>query len=381
MLRYLTAGESHGRGLLAILDGFPAGLKIDEDFINSELRARQCGYGRGKRMEIESDRVEIWGGTRGGFTIGSPLGLLIENRDFTIEELPPVTAPRPGHADLAGALKYAHRDIRNVLERASARETAARVALGALAQLLLREFSIRVESWVVSLGGVTAAEADEDERRVNLEKSLLNCPDPAAEKEMIEQIARAAAAGDTLGGVFQVAAVGVPPGLGSYAQADSRLDGRLALALMSIPAVKGVEIGAGFQMGELPGSRVHDEIVCGPAGPCRLTNRAGGIEGGVSNGETIAIRAVMKPIPTLGKPLRTVDLATGKPVTAARERSDVCALPAASVVGRAMAALVLAQAFLEKFGGDSLSEVRRNYSGYRETFRTTKDTKVTKENT
>jgi len=364
MLRYLTAGESHGRGLLAILDGFPAGLKIDEDFINTELQARQAGYGRGGRMKIESDRVEIWSGVRGGGTIGSPLGILIRNKDFKIEELPPVTAPRPGHADLAGAQKYGHRDIRNVLERASARETAARVALGAIAQLLLREFDIRVESWIESLGGIMIGETSEDERLANLRSSLLNCPDPAAEKKMLELIDRVIRDGDSLGGVFRVEVSGVPPGLGSYSQGDTRLDSRLASALMGIPAIKGVEIGLGFEASSFPGSLVHDEIIVAEDELRRTTNRAGGIEGGVSNGEKIIIRASMKPIPTLGKPLKTVDLKTGEPADAARERADVCALPAASVVGRAMTALELARAFLEKFGGDSMEEIGRNYRAY-----------------
>ncbi len=280
MLRYLTAGESHGRGLLAILDGFPAGLKIDEEFINAELQARQAGYGRGGRMKIESDRVEIWSGIRGGVSIGSPLGILIRNNDFKIDELPPVTAPRPGHADLAGAQKYGHRDIRNVLERASARETAARVALGAVTQLLLREFDIRVESWIEGLGGIMIGETSEEERMENLRSSLLNCPDPAAEKMMIELIDRVIRDGDSLGGIFRVEISGVPPGLGSYSQGDTRLDGSLASALMGIPAIKGVEIGPGFEMAHLSGSKVHDEIICTEDGFCRLTNRAGGIEGG-----------------------------------------------------------------------------------------------------
>lgn len=364
MLRYLTAGESHGRGLLAILDGLPAGLKIDGEFIDAELKARQGGYGRGGRMAIESDRAEIWAGVRAGVTIGSPLGLVIVNRDHTIDRLPPVTAPRPGHADLAGGIKYGHRDLRNVLERASARETAARTALGAVVQLLLKEFSITVESWITVLGGITVGSSTAEERRRNLAASRLNCPDPEAEKKMIELIDRTRESGDTLGGTFQVEITGAPAGLGSYSQGDTRLDGRLAAALMSIPAIKGVEIGSGFAAASRPGSEVHDVIACTEDGICRLTNRAGGIEGGVSNGEPIVIRAAMKPIPTLGRPLATVDLATGKPADAARERSDVCALAAASVVGRAAAALELARAFLEKFGGDSVEEIRRNYSGY-----------------
>ncbi len=361
MLTYLTAGESHGRGLIAILEGYPAGVKLDEGFINRELKARQSGYGRGGRMALESDRVEIWSGVRKGETIGSPLGLLIRNRDFRIEELPPVTAPRPGHADLAGAMKFGFPDSRNVLERASARETACRVALGALAQILLREFGIGLESRVVSLGGIAAAAPGGAGRPG---KSVLNCADPAAEKRMIAKIEEAKRAGDTLGGVFRVVARGVPPGLGSYTLSARRLDGRLAAALMSIPAIKGVEIGMGFAAAAVPGSAVHDEIA--PSGKVlrRSTNRAGGIEGGVSNGEEIVCFAAMKPIPTLMRPLRTVDLKTKRATSAAAERSDVCAVPAASVVGRAAVALVLAEAFLEKFGGDSLAEIRRNFNGY-----------------
>ncbi len=362
MLRYLTAGESHGRGLLAILEGMPAGLRIDEDFINNRLRQRQTGYGRGGRMEIEADRAEIWSGLRGGITIGSPLGVIIRNRDFKIDQLPPVTAPRPGHADLAGAVKYGHRDVRNVLERASARETAARVALGAVAELLLTDFDIEVTARVVSLGTVRAG----NESGEVPADSRLNCPDPEAEAKMIEEIDRARKNGDTLGGVFRVDALGVPPGLGDYSQPAARLDSRLAAALMSIPAIKGVEIGDGFMAAARRGSAVHDEIVREEGKLRRATNRAGGVEGGVSNGEAIILRAAMKPIPTLGRPLKTVDLKSGKEEDASRERADVCALPAASRVGRAVIALELARAFLEKFGGDSIEEIRRNYEGYRE---------------
>lgn len=362
MLTYLTAGESHGKGLIAILEGYPAGVKLDEGFINRELKARQSGYGRGGRMALESDRVEIWSGVRKGETIGSPIALLIRNRDFRIEELPAVTAPRPGHADLAGAMKFGFPDARNVLERASARETACRVALGALAQILLREFGIGLESRIVSLGGIAASVGPGGAGRSP--KSVLNCADPAAEKRMIARIEEARRDGDTLGGVFRVVARGVPPGLGSYTFSARRLDGRLAAALMSIPAIKGVEIGLGFAAAAVPGSAVHDEIV--PSGKVlrRSTNRAGGIEGGVSNGEEIVCFAAMKPIPTLMRPLRTVDLKTKRATSAAAERSDVCAVPAASVVGRAAVALVLLEAFLEKFGGDSLDEIRRNHDGF-----------------
>lgn len=386
MLRYLTAGESHGPALLGILEGMPAGVPVRVAFVNRELARRQGGYGRGARMQIERDEVEVLAGVRHGLTLGSPIGLLIRNRDWAnwdgvMGAAEPahaaagaasraVTRPRPGHADLAGGWKYGHRDLRNVLERASARETAMRVAVGAICQELLLAVGVTVVAHVTSLGGVEAdvAGLSPEEILHNAAESAFYCADPAAEDRFRAAVDSAREAGDTLGGTFEVVAFGVPPGLGSYVAADRRLDGRLAAALMSIPAVKGVEVGLGFRAAALPGSRVHDEIVLAPDGSvARPTNRAGGLEGGVTNGQPLVVRAAMKPISTLMKPLRSVDLATGGEAPAAVERSDVCAVPAASVVGQAAVAFVLAQALLEKCGGDSLEEVQRNLRAYLET--------------
>jgi chorismate synthase len=391
MLRFLTAGESHGQGLVAILEGMPAGLDIDEDALTRDLRRRQGGYGRGRRMAIESDRAQILSGIRHGRTTGAPIALLITNKDWTnwqktmhVEaEMPadatgaqraPVTRPRPGHADLAGALKYGHADIRDVLERASARETAARVATAGLTRQFLARFQVEVMSHVVSIGDVGVAESlavSVNHIRSIPEDSPLHCADPDVERDMIRAIDAAKEAGDTVGGAFEVVVAGLPPGLGSYVQWDRKLDGRLAQALMSIPAIKAVGMGKGPAVASLPGSRIHDEIVpTGPEGPSghagvpvsRLTNNAGGLEGGVTNGEELRVTAYMKPIATLMKPLRSVDLTTMTESPAAVERSDVCAVTAAAVVGEAMVALVLADAFLEKFGGDSITEIERNYS-------------------
>jgi chorismate synthase len=365
MLRYLTAGESHGPGLAVILDGMPAGLRIDLKFINDELSQRQGGYGRGPRMKIETDRVQLWSGLKSGRTIGSPLTLIVPNKDSSLEGLPAVTTPRPGHADLAGMMKFGLLDARPVLERASARETAARVALGAVAQLFLKEFGVTIQSWVVSIGPVQVCSLSPAETERNLSRSVLSCPDPTAEKKMIRLIDRARSAGDTLGGIFLVKAVGVPPGLGGYSQPSDQLDARLTAALMSIPAIKAVEVGEGWRMAGTTGRKAHDEILPGKKdGFLRPTNRAGGIEGGMSNGQEIVLRAAMKPISTLGRPLRTVNLLTGKPAPASRERSDVCALPAAAVVGRAVVALELADVWLKKFAGDTVSEVRAAWKGY-----------------
>lgn len=381
-LRFLTAGESHGKALVGILEGLPAGLALSPDDIDRELMRRQGGHGRGGRMKIESDRAEILSGVRWGRTLGSPLALLIENRDWekwkegmsplaTHEgSVEPVTRPRPGHADLAGALKYGHRDIRNVLERSSARETAMRVALGAAAKRLLDEFGVRIGSYITGIGSVhIRAEGEHLSLFKMAESSPVRCPDEKASGEMIKLIDRASGEGNSLGGVFEVFALGLPPGLGSYAHWDRRLDGRLARAIMSIQAIKGVEVGLGFEAARRFGSEVMDEIVMSPGKESptsfsRTTNNAGGIEGGISNGMPLVLRAAMKPIPTLKRPLRSVDIATGKPVEAAYERSDVCAAPAAAVIAEAMAALVLADAFLEKFGGDSLAEVKSNYASY-----------------
>jgi chorismate synthase len=386
-LRFLTAGESHGRALVGIIEGVPAGLALSTEDIDRDLKRRQGGYGRGGRMKIESDRVQILSGVRWGKTLGSPIALLIGNLDWenwrrgmspeASEEgsVEAVTRPRPGHADLAGALKYHHRDIRNVLERSSARETAMRVALGAVARRLMAEFGIRAGSFVTEVGcvGFEAVPASSAEELHALAEragsSALRCPDEAATGKMMRLVDEATNKGDSLGGVFTVFVTGLPPGLGSHVHWDLKLDGRLTRALMSIQAIKGVEVGLGFRAARSFGSEVMDEIVPGEEGPTRTGNNAGGIEGGISNGMPIVLRAAMKPIPTQRKPLRSVDIVTGKAVEAAYERSDVCAVPAASVIGEAMALLVVAEAFMEKFGGDSVEETGRNFRAYLESLR------------
>ncbi|HUT75232.1 MAG TPA: chorismate synthase [Armatimonadota bacterium] len=378
-MRLLSAGESHGPGLVVILDGVPAGLALEAADINLQLRRRQGGYGRGGRMRIEQDAVEIRSGVRFGETIGSPLALLIANRDWenwravmAVSGEPvgdPVTVPRPGHADLAGALKYGRRDLRDVLERASARETAARVAAGAVARKLLARLGVEIGSRVLAIGAAEARIADQRpwrELQQAAEASDVGCADDDAAQRMRAEIDAAREAGDTVGGVFEVTAQGVPPGLGAFAQWDLRLDGRLAQAFMSIPAIKGVEIGIGFAAARVRGSAAHDALVPGEGarGVSRPTNRAGGIEGGVTNGQPVVVRAAMKPIPTLTAPLDSVDLATGEPAPAHAERSDVCAVPAARVVGEAMMALALADAVTDKFGGDTMAEIERNLRAY-----------------
>ena len=375
--RFTTAGESHGRGLVAVLEGIPAGLPLAAESINAELKRRMGGYGRGARMKIEADQIEWLAGVRAGETLGSPIAMLVWNRDWEhwrdvmapeadapgAERRRQVTRPRPGHADLAGALKYDRQDARDILERASARETVARVACGAVCKVLLEQFGIEVGSHVVELGGVTAKYLFPLPSPLNAaaDASPVRCLDAAAEKEMIARIDAAKAAGDTLGGVVEVIALGAPVGLGAHVSWDAKLDGRLAQALMSIPAVKGVELGLGFEAARRKGSEVHDEILPGLA---RATNRAGGTEGGMTTGEPVVARVAMKPISTLMAPLRTVDLKTGGPAQAQSERSDVTAVPAMGVIAEAMLALVLAQALLEKFGGDALRETRRNFEGY-----------------
>lgn len=376
-LRFLTAGESHGKALAVIVEGMVAGLPISEDYIYRDLKRRQGGYGRGDRMKIEQDRAEIMSGVRHGLTLGSPIALLIRNKDWenwqeamnistVTGEIKEVTKLRPGHADLAGALKYGHEDIRNILERASSRETAARVAAGAIAKRFLEEFSIQIHSHVTNIGGVTAKPGSLiDWEKVEL--SPVRCADEEAAKDMVAAIDRAKRDGDTLGGIFEVIAENVPVGLGSHVHWDRRLDGTIALAIMSIPAVKGVEIGAGFAQANLRGSEVHDIIEYHPesAKPWhRPTNRAGGIEGGISNGEPLVIRAAVKPIATMLKPLPSVDFKTGQTSPAHYERSDICIVPAAGVIGEAMLALVLADFFLEKFGGDHLRQTKENYQSY-----------------
>jgi chorismate synthase len=380
MFRFITAGESHGPCLTAVIEGLPAGLKIDVNMINKDLSRRQQGFGRGGRMQIERDRAEILSGIRFGQCLGSPVTLSIKNRDWenwqgkmspTGEpQGQPVTAPRPGHADLTGILKYQRQDIRDILERASARETAARVAVGALAKQLLAAFSIKIFSHVANIGGVVIdrpTNYDAEKLAELAAASDLGCIDPAAEQKMKEAIAQAKDAGDTLGGVFEVVAAGVMPGLGSHVHWDRRLDTRLSAALMSIPAIKGVEMGEGFGYAALPGSKAHDEIFYSPAkGYYRETNRAGGVEGGMSNGSCIIARAVMKPIPTLMQPLASVDITSKEISRANTERSDVCAVTAAAVVGEAMAAIVLADALIEKFGGDTIAEMITAVADYRQ---------------
>ncbi len=381
MLRYLTAGESHGPELVAIVEGLPAGLAVTEEMIGHDLVRRQQGYGRGGRMKIEKDRARIVSGVRWGRTLGSPVGLIVENRDWAnwqekmsadpahAGSMEAVTRPRPGHADLTGMLKYGHTDARNVLERSSARETAARVAVGAVAKALLSEFGIKVMGWVTEIGGVAAGEFDGRAEVLGkkAEASEVRCPDENASRSMMKAIDRAKKVGDSLGGVFEIIVTGCPPGLGSYVQRDRTLDGLLAGAIMSIQAMKGVEVGMGFDAARRPGSQVHDEIFYNAKkGFFRKTNHAGGIEGGMSNGSDIIIRAAMKPIPTLYKPLQSVDIVSRKAFKASVERSDTCAVPAAAVVGEAVAAFVIAQAMTEKFGGDSMAEMKRNFEGYLE---------------
>ena len=385
MLRYMTAGESHGELLMGVLEGMPSGLLIRVTDVDNDLSRRQTGYGRGGRMKIEKDTVRIVTGVRWGRTLGSPIGLMIRNRDWDnwrakmspdaafLNNADPVTRPRPGHADLAGALKYGMTDIRNVLERSSARETAMRVAVGAVCKRLLEEFGISIASHVIDIGGIYARgeQLSIREIRRKTENSEVRCADHDAEKRMIRKIDEAARAGDSLGGIFEVVVSGAPVGLGSHVHWDRKLDARLAMALMSIQAMKGVEVGSGFGVANLPGSQVHDEIFWTPkSGIFRRSNNAGGIEGGMSNGEDIVLRAAMKPIPTLMKPLRSVDLESKKPFKASVERSDVCAVPAAGVVGEAVVAFEIAAAMIEKFGGDSLDEMKRNHGQYQKHLRT-----------
>lgn len=412
-LRLLTAGESHGQALVAILEGMPHGLPLEPGDINRELARRQAGFGRGGRMKIERDEVQILAGVRHGRTLGSPIALLIPNRDWptwavAMSPLPvadlerlrqqegadwrlqPITRPRPGHADLPGALKYGTRDIRDILERASARETAARVAAGAVARKFLAQFGVRILSYVLRIGDVGIASPalaydsggrpafDPEALAEAAEASPVRCPDPEASERMVETIRAAGQAGDTLGGVFEVLVTGLPAGLGSHVTWDRRLEGRLAGALMALNAIKGVEVGLGFAAAALPGSRVHDPIGFDPSrgraargdvrgatgGFFRYRNGAGGIEGGITTGEPLVIRAAMKPLATLRRPLASADLLTGEPFAAHHERSDICAVPAAGVVAEAIVALELASAWLEKFGGDSMDEVRRNFEAY-----------------
>lgn len=386
MLKFQTAGESHGRGLIAFISGIPAGLPIDFPFVDRELKRRMGGYGRGGRMKIESDSAQFLSGVRHGQSIGSPIAILIENKDWknwldamavesrpeALEKYKPVSSPRPGHADLAGCLKFDFPDARYVLERASARETAARTAVGAVAKLLLASFGIEVASHVIAVGRAVMPETLVPFETVmalrDVTEIVLNCADPAVEARMKEEVDLATQNRDTVGGVFEVRARGVPPGLGSCAQWDEKLDGQLAQAIVSIQAVKGAEIGEAGENAHRFGSSVQDEIGYSREQSrfVRKSNRAGGLEGGMTNGEEIVLRGFLKPISTLRRPLESVSFETRETVKAAYERSDVCVVPAAGVVGEAMVALVLARAFLEKFGGDSLGETRRNFEGYLE---------------
>jgi len=383
MLRFLTAGESHGKSLLGILEGLPAGLLVDVDSIHYQLYRRQCGYGRGGRMAIERDQIEILSGVRHGYTLGSPISFSIRNKDWDHWRVPmsiepveegadirPATRPRPGHADLAGALKWQTHDARNILERASARETASRVAGGAFCRLFLSHFGTRIASHVIAVGSERVAEEWEtlpSEAVFGLDpEAPLHCADRDAEQRMMKRIDEAREAGETLGGLVEVVAGPIPPGLGSHIQWDRRLDGQIAQALMSIPSAKAVEIGDGVAGARSRGSDFHDAIYYDPPARrfFRKTNRAGGVEGGISNGADLRVRIYLKPIPTLGRPLESADLRSKQPLEAGIERSDTCAVPAAGVIAEAMLAIVLAGSFLEKFGGDSMKETEANYANY-----------------
>jgi chorismate synthase len=379
-LRFVTAGESHGPGLTAIVEGLPAGLELSQEDIDRDLARRQLGHGRGGRMKIEKDHADVVAGVRHGRTLGSPVAMRVDNRDYRNweERMNPwpvegqvdeVHLPRPGHADLAGVQKYGHTDVRNVLERASARETAARVAAGALAKALLRDLGVRVFSHVTRIGSVTAPERDDlrPEDFEGVDESPVRCLDAEASDAMVEEINTTRKANESLGGVFEVRAFGLVPGIGSHISWEERLDGRLAGAVMSIQAMKGVGIGDGFDLAGRVGSKAHDEIFWSEEhGYFRETNRAGGVEGGMTNGDPVVVRAAMKPLPTLTKPLRSVDLATHEPAAALRERTDSCTVPAAGVVGEAMVALVLGAAYREKLGGDHIDDTKQALRAYRE---------------
>jgi chorismate synthase len=377
---FTTTGESHGPALIATIEGLPAGLPINQDFINHELWRRQQGYGRGGRMKIETDTVQILSGVRHGETLGSPISIMVENKDFKnwlevmaiekpegpLDRPRTVTRPRPGHADLVGGMKYDRRDLRDILERASARETTMRVAVGALAKSLLLEFGVELASHVIALGELSLANQDIAWEAIKAiyDNDVLRVADPAIEAQMVERIDAASKEGDTLGGIFEVVAHGLVPGLGSHTSWAVKLDGQLAQAVMSIHAVKAVELGDGVANALLPGSQVHDEIDYDDAGFGRMSNRAGGLEGGMTNGKELRVRGYLKPIATLRKRLRSVNIETKQPEDSDFERSDVTAVPAAGVIGEAMVAIVLAKAMREKFGGDSLKEMKRNFDGY-----------------
>lgn len=379
-LRFLTSGESHGQGFLIVVEGLPAGLEVRLDRVKEELARRRRGFGRGERMKIERDLLEIWGGVRDGLTTGAPVGFTLKNSEWELwrsvldpqrvekeaAESKKITRPRPGHADLSGAIKYGHMDMRNVLERASARATVAWTVAGTLGRLLLESLGVEVRGAVTSIGGVYVAPPQSESEWAFARSSSMGSP-RQEDEELLEKVVRSAMEkGDSVGGTFVVSAVGLPPGIGSYAEWDRRLDGRLAAALMAIPAIKGVEIGDGFLSADRLGSEVHDEILLRDGELARATNRAGGLEGGMTNGEEVVVRAAMKPIPTIKNPLRTVDIETGIATTAHAERSDTCAVPAACVVGEAMVAWTLAVAVLEQFGGDTAEELKSRFALYRE---------------
>jgi len=379
-LRFLTSGESHGQGFLIVVEGLPAGLEVRLDRVKEELARRRRGFGRGERMKIERDLLEIWGGVRDGLTTGAPVGFTLKNSECELwrstldpqrvekeaAESKKITRPRPGHADLSGAIKYGHMDMRNVLERASARATVAWTVAGTLGRLLLESLGVEVRGAVTSIGGVYVAPPQSELEWAFARSSSMGSP-RQEDEELLEKVVRSAMEkGDSVGGTFVVSAVGLPPGIGSYVEWDRRLDGRLAAALMAIPAIKGVEIGDGFLSADRLGSEVHDEILLRDGELARATNRAGGLEGGMTNGEEVIVRAAMKPIPTIKNPLRTVDIETGIATTAHAERSDTCAVPAACVVGEAMVAWTLAVAVLEQFGGDTAEELKSRFALYRE---------------
>jgi len=382
MLRYLTAGESHGKCLIAVIEGIPSGLKIKEEDINKELERRQKGFGRSQRMQIEHDKIEILSGIRWGKTTGSPICLKIENRDYlnwqkimSIDEKDKdekflLTKPRPGHADLPGILKFRHTDIRDVQERASARETSIRVAVGAICKKFLLEFDIKIYSAVEEIGGVSLKLTEEEiiNNYSAIENSCVRTPDKNVEEKMVEIIKRCSEKGDTVGGIFKIVVTGLPPGIGSYIQWDKKLDANIARGILSIQAVKGLEIGRGFELGHLFGSEVHDEIFYDEKNKkyYRKTNNAGGIEGGMTNGENLVIRAVMKPIPTLGQPLKSIDIKTKKQTEANVVRSDVCAVPSCSIIAESVVAYTISDAFLEKFAGDSMDETKKRFAEYLE---------------
>lgn len=378
-LRFLSSGESHGRGLMLIIEGLPAHLEVEKERLTAELARRRRGYGRGPRMKLEKDVLTPWSGLRNGFTTGNPVSFSLENTEWEKWEtiLNPwkidedaalekrVVRPRPGHADLPGAIKYDHKDIRNILERASARSTASWTVAGTVARLLLEVLGVTIRSSVTSIGGVQVCPPSTEEEWDRAASSDLGCPRTEDEQRLVERIKKCGEEGDTLGGTFILSAIGLPPGIGSHAEWDRRLDGLIAGAIMSIPAIKGFETGAGFELALVQGSHAHDEIVPNDRGWKRLTNNAGGLEGGMTNGEELLLSAAMKPIPTLKKPLRSIDITSGEEVAAAFERSDVCALPAVCIVGEAMLSWVLARTIMEQFGGDTLGDLKQRWTSYK----------------